>query len=97
MLLESQSPSFLIPATPKQGFVLGWVSGSIWYLGTCYWVFHVMHAHGGLNGFVSFILLILFALYLGLNHGIFGALLAWAGQARAGFSRRALVLAPFSG
>jgi len=95
VLLESQSPSFLIPATPKQGFVLGWVSGSIWYLGTCYWVFHVMHAHGGLNAFVSFILLILFALYLGLNHGIFGALLAWAGQARAGFSRRALVLAPF--
>jgi apolipoprotein N-acyltransferase len=95
VLLESQSPSFLVPATPKQGFVLGWVSGSLWYLGTCYWVFHVMHQYGGLNVFVSFILLILFAIYLGLNHGIFGALLAWAGQARAGFSRRALVLAPF--
>jgi apolipoprotein N-acyltransferase len=95
VLLDSQSPSFLIPATPKQGFVLGWASGSLWYLGTCYWVFHVMHSYGQLNAFVSFILLILFALYLGLNHGIFGALLAWAGQARAGFSRRALVLAPF--
>lgn len=95
VLLESQSPSFLIPATPKQGFILGWVSGIIWYLGTCYWFFHVMHSYGGLNAFVSFILLILSALYLGLNHGIFGALLAWAGQARAGFSRRALVLAPF--
>ncbi|MDT8070710.1 MAG: apolipoprotein N-acyltransferase [Terriglobia bacterium] len=95
VLLESQSPSFLIPATPKQGFVLGWTCGVVWYLGTCYWVFHVMHLYGGLNPFVSFLLLILFSLYLGLNHGIFGALLAWAGQARAGFSRRALVLAPF--
>jgi len=95
VLLESQSPSFLVPATPKQGFLLGWLSGIVWYLGTCYWVFHVMHLYGRLNSFVSFILLILFSLYLGLNHGIFGALLAWAGQARAGFSRRALVLAPF--
>ena len=95
VLLDSQSPSFLIPATPKQGFVLGWASGVVWYLGTCYWVFHVMHLYGRLNPFISFLLLILFSLYLGLNHGIFGALLAWAGQARAGFSRRALVLAPF--
>ena len=90
VLLESQSPSFLVPATPKQGFLLGWLSGIVWYLGTCYWVFHVMHLYGRLNSFVSFILLILFSLYLGLNHGIFGALLAWAGQARAGFSRRAV-------
>ena len=95
VLLESQSPSFLIPATPRQGFLLGWVCGIIWYAGTCYWVFHVMHLYGRLNSITSFLLLILFALYLGLNHGIFGALLAWAGEARAGFSRRALVLAPF--
>ena len=95
VLLESQSPSFLIPATPRQGFLLGWASGILWYLGTCYWVFHVMHLYGRLNTAVSLVLLVLFALYLGLNHGIFGALLAWAGQARAGFSRRALVLAPF--
>jgi apolipoprotein N-acyltransferase len=95
VLLESQSPSFLIPATPKQGFMLGWACGGVWYLGTCYWVFHVMHLYGGLNPAISFVLLILFSLYLGLNHGIFGALLAFAGKARAGFSRRALVLAPF--
>lgn len=95
VLLDTQAPSFLIPATPKQGFLLGWVCGIVWYLGTCYWVFPVMHLYGRLNSFLSFVLLLLFALYLGLNHGIFGALLAWAGEARAGFSRRALVLAPF--
>jgi apolipoprotein N-acyltransferase len=95
VLLDSQAPSFLIPATPRQGFLMGWACGALWYLGTCYWVFHVMHLYGGLNPVISFLLLILFALYLGLNHGIFGALLAWAGEAKAGFSRRALVLAPF--
>lgn len=95
ILLETQAPSFLIPATPRQGFLLGWACGIVWYMGTCYWVFHVMHLYGGLNSLLSFGLLILFSLYLGLNHGIFGALLAWAGEARAGFSRRALVLAPF--
>lgn len=95
LLLESQSPSFLMPATVKQGFLLGWVNGIVWYMGTCYWVFHVMHLYGRLNSPISFVLLVLFSLYLGLHHGLFGAMLAWAAQARAGFSRRALVLAPF--
>ena len=35
---------FLAPATPRQGFLLGYVSGVIWYLGSCYWVFHVMYS-----------------------------------------------------
>ena len=39
---------FLAPATAWQGFLLGYVSGVIWYLGSCYWVFHVMHVYGGI-------------------------------------------------
>jgi apolipoprotein N-acyltransferase len=54
-----------------------------------------MHSYGGLSPLVSFLLLILFSLYIGLHHGIFGALMAVAGRSRAGFSRKALVLAPF--
>ena len=54
-----------------------------------------MHSYGGLSPAVSFLLLILFSLYIGLHHGIFGALMALAGRSRAGFSRKALVLAPF--
>jgi len=54
-----------------------------------------MHVYGGLNAFVSVILLLLFALYLGLYHGLFGILLAISARKRQGYSLRALVLAPF--
>ena len=40
---------FLAPATAWQGFLLGYVSGVIWYLGSCYWVFYVMHVYGGIG------------------------------------------------
>jgi apolipoprotein N-acyltransferase len=94
-LLTDETYSFLVPARFWQGFLLGWASGFVFYFGTCYWVYSVMHLYGGLSPFVSFLLLILFSLYIGLHHAFFGALMALAGQARAGFSRKALVLAPF--
>ncbi len=86
---------FLAPATPWQGFLLGYVSGIIWYLGSCYWVYHVMHLYGGLNPVTSAVLLLMFALYLGLYHGLFGFLLAVIAARRNGFSLRALVFTPF--
>jgi apolipoprotein N-acyltransferase len=94
-LLTDETYSFLVPARAWQGFLLGWASGTVFYFGTCYWVYIVMHSYGGLPPVVSFLLLILFSLYIGLHHGIFGALMAVAGRSRAGFSRKALVLAPF--
>jgi apolipoprotein N-acyltransferase len=94
-LLIDETYSFLVPARAWQGFLLGWASGTIFYFGTCYWVYSVMHSYGGLSPLVSFLLLVLFSLYIGLHHGIFGALMAVAGRSRAGFSRKALVLAPF--
>ena len=94
-LLTDETDSFLVPARAWQGFLLGWTSGTIFYFGTCYWVYSVMHSYGGLPPAVSFLLLALFSLYIGLHHGIFGALMAVAGRSRAGFSRKALVLAPF--
>jgi apolipoprotein N-acyltransferase len=95
LLAERDTFSYLVPATISQGFILGWLSGIVTYVGTCYWVYHVMHVYGGLSPIVALALLILFALVLGLHHAVFGALLAWAARARAGFSRKALVLAPF--
>ena len=94
-LLTDETYSFLVPARAWQGFFLGWASGTVFYFGTCYWVYSVMHSYGGLSPVVSFLLLILFSLYIGLHHGIFGALMAVAGRSRVGFSRKALVLAPF--
>jgi apolipoprotein N-acyltransferase len=86
---------FLAPATAWQGFLLGYASGVIWYLGSCYWIYHVMHSYGGLNAATSVLLLIAFALYLGLYHGLFGLLLALIAARRNGFSLRALVFTPF--
>ena len=54
-----------------------------------------MHDYGGLSGAVSAVLLLLFSLYIGLHQAVFAALLAWAARSRAGYSRRALFLAPF--
>jgi apolipoprotein N-acyltransferase len=94
-LLTDESYSFLVPARIGQGFLLGWASGTVFYFGSCYWVYSVMHSYGGLSPAVSFLLLILFSLYIGLHHGVFGALMALAGRSRVGFSRKALLLAPF--
>jgi apolipoprotein N-acyltransferase len=85
----------LIPASPLQGFVLGYVTGIIWYAGTCYWVYDTMHQYGGLGSPAALGILLLFSLYLGLYSGVFGLLLALAADRRSPFQRRALILAPF--
>ena len=70
---ESQK---LIPATPLQGFLLGYLCGVIWYIGTCYWVYDTMHQYGGLAAPIAAFVLLLFALYLGLYQGAFALLLS---------------------
>ena len=95
MMVLADGGQFLAPATAWQGFLLGYASGVIWYLGSCYWVYHVMHVYGGVNAATSAILLVMFALYLGLYHGLFGLLLALIAARRNGFSLRALVFTPF--
>ncbi len=86
---------FLAPATAWQGFLLGYVSGVIWYLGSCYWVFYVMHVYGNIGVATSCVLLLMYALYLSFYHGLFGLLLALIAARRNGFSLRALVFTPF--
>lgn len=83
----------LQPATPGQGFVLGYVCGILWYAGTCYWIYGTMQHYGGLSAPVAVFVLFLFCCYLGLYHGLFGLLVAL--MARPRDDRRALVLAPF--
>jgi apolipoprotein N-acyltransferase len=88
----------LLPASPVQGFLLGYTCGIVWYAGTCYWIFNVMRQYGGVNTPAAIGILILFCLYLGLYHGVFGlaiSLLATRGsRAESPFSRSALLLCP---
>jgi apolipoprotein N-acyltransferase len=84
----------LLFARPGQGFLLGYVSGVLWYVGTCYWVYDTMHQYGGLSAPVGLFVLLLFALYLGLYHGLFGLLVSLLARKDSG-NRLALLSAPF--
>lgn len=101
-LLRAQAPQALQldagqklePASPGQGFLLGYACGIVWYLGTCYWVFDTMHEYGGLNVAVALFVMLLFALYLGLYHGAFGLLVALLAR-KDSHNRIALLASPF--
>jgi apolipoprotein N-acyltransferase len=92
--LQVDAGQKLNPATPLQGFVLGYVCGILWYLGSCYWVFDTMHQYGGLSVPMAAFVLVLFALYLGLYHGVFGLLVALLARKNS-FNRVALLASPF--
>jgi apolipoprotein N-acyltransferase len=89
--LQLRGGSKLLPARPLQAFIMAYACGILWYAGTCYWIFGTMHQYGGLNSPAALGILVLFCLYLGLYHAVFGAgisLLAGASN------RRALLFAP---
>ncbi|HUO16902.1 MAG TPA: apolipoprotein N-acyltransferase [Verrucomicrobiae bacterium] len=83
----------LRPASPGQGFVLGYVCGILFYGGTCYWIFDTMRLYGGLSPAMAALVLVLFCCYLGLYHGLFGLLVSLLAKRRD--FRRPLVMAPF--
>ena len=92
--LEVAGSVRLSPATPAQGFLLGYACGILWYAGTCYWIYDTMRQYGGLSAPEALLALFLFSCYLGLYHGLFGLLISLlAGSARD--YRRPLLMAPF--
>ncbi|HXM64230.1 MAG TPA: apolipoprotein N-acyltransferase [Terriglobales bacterium] len=83
----------LLPANPLQGFLLGYACGILWYAGTCYWIYSVMHQYGGVNTPAGIGILILFCLYLAIYHGVFGLLVTLLAGSSS-FNLRALLLSP---
>jgi apolipoprotein N-acyltransferase len=81
------------PVSAGQGFLLAYIGGVMWSFGTTYWIYHVMHIYGGLDGPTSFGVLVLFCFALGVIWGVFGLLLAILANGR--LSQKALFLAPF--
>jgi apolipoprotein N-acyltransferase len=92
--LEVAGSVRLKPASPAQGFLLGYVCGILWYAGTCYWIFDTMRSFGGLSAPVAAVVLFLFCCYLGLYHGLFGLLIGLLSSSSRGY-RPALISTPF--
>ena len=83
------------PLTLRQTATLGYLCGFVWYLGNCYWIYQTMYLYGGLAKAVAAGILVLFCLYLGLYHALFGVLIGAFRRSR--FSvQGALLLAPFA-
>ena len=82
------------PLTFRQGAALAYICGFIWYLGNCYWIYQTMYLYGALAKPIAAGILILFCLYLGLYHALFGTLIA-AFYRRFG-RQAALLLVPFA-
>jgi apolipoprotein N-acyltransferase len=92
--LEIAGSVRLRPATPAQGFLLGYACGILWYAGTCYWIYDTMRQYGGLSAPEALLALFLFCCYLGLYHGLFGLLVSLLAGSGRDF-RRPLVMTPF--
>ena len=77
----------------REGAALGYLSGFFWYLGNCYWIYQTMYLYGGLDKPIAAGILILFCLYLGLYHALFGGII---GAIRSSFgAQTTLLLSPF--
>ena len=81
------------PRYLRHAALTGYLSGVLWYILNCYWIYQTMLYYGHVPPFGSAGIVILFSAVLGLYFGLFGLLLAF-------FRRRfgliaALVLAPF--
>lgn len=83
------------PITTRHAALLGYVCGILWYMGNCYWIYQTMHIYGALSAPLSFGILILFSLYLGLYHALFAAIVVFVRRSAFGI-RGALIIAPFA-
>jgi apolipoprotein N-acyltransferase len=83
------------PLSVLQSAALGYLCGILWYAGNCYWIYQTMYLYGGLPKPVALGILFLFALYLGLYHALFAAIIG--ALRRSSLTRnQVLLLAPFA-
>ncbi|MEP6912947.1 MAG: apolipoprotein N-acyltransferase [bacterium] len=71
-ILVTRSPQ------PGRAFIMGWVFGTVFFYGSCYWLTYSMINFGRISPWLAFVLLIPGALLLGLFPALFAALLARA-------------------
>jgi apolipoprotein N-acyltransferase len=67
-------------ATLRGAFVLGWVTGVTFYLGTLYWIVYVVGSFTPIPYVVAIVPLLLLSAVLALYHGAFAAAVVFAGR-----------------
>lgn len=82
------------PRPLRRGFLIGYLFGTLWFMGNCYWVRDTMAHYGEMPPLAPTGILILFSLYLGLYGGLFGLMLALVHRA-TGCKLKTLATAPF--
>lgn len=88
------APLFVVVARrPQRGssFLLGWITGTLFFYGTCYWTTYAMIRYGGIPTWLAFLLLVPITVVVGLFPAICCMLLA---RALARWGALALLLAP---
>lgn len=58
----------------KHRFLLGWISGVVFWFGVCYWIQFVLEVHGGMGRWGSWGTFLLFAVLKAAQSGVFAAL-----------------------
>ena len=61
---------------PGRCFLLGWLFGSIFFYGSCYWITYSMIHFGGFSPLLAYLLLLPGALVMGIFPAVFAAVLA---------------------
>lgn len=92
-LFDSEGRS-LRPFTLWQGFLIAWVCGIVWYIGTCYWIYPVMNGYGKLAAPLAVLITAGYCLIMGMHHGFFGLLIVLMARRSTLGNRRPLLLAP---
>jgi apolipoprotein N-acyltransferase len=79
-------------AEPGVGFVLGWLTGALFFYGSCYWLTYAMVRYGHLPSVVAYLLLVMPVVVVSLFPAMCMAMLA---RAVRRWGARALFAAPF--
>ena len=78
-------------ATLRRAFVLGWLSGVVYFTGTLYWVTRVMAVYGGLQPVVATLVNALLIVYLALFPALFAVVVR---RLVVSYGPRALLFSP---
>ena len=60
--------------SPRSRFLLGWLTGMIFWAGTCYWIHDVMHRYAGLSAPAAAAIFCGFFIFKGLHLALFAVL-----------------------